>query len=418
MSERTLCGQEQGCLGRAGARGMAWVLCIATALTMTGALCHPATPAEAQEVIGRLYHCKPGPWGKLEYYHVYLEPPDRLWQQVVLPESLTKWNFPGGTEGSVRAVFEKAGLSLALQNHLLNPGQFVRKDDVLTVFPPLPDVLAMTPEQRVILYSELGKSSLNHFCADPIRIVDGDPATWLAESALRPELREAVKRLLYKRGEVLCLSDIPAVIAMTRTESEAQAAVKAIWRTRALVLQLNLKTSSDFAGTLRYWSGAPPTEEIGSIIQPAANVEGEKRLDCAHLLPPLPRRHLYRYPSQDLMASSQEPDCNWTAMNFFNTSPFAYHYSGPMIEQRLNDAYTPVPAPYRFGDLLLLLEPPSRFVHSCVFLADDIVYTKNGKGRLRPWLLMKLGDLTRYYAFDRPIIVQGFRLKMPPDEDR
>jgi hypothetical protein len=66
--------------------------------------------------------------------------------------------------------------------------------------------------------------------------------------------------------------------------------------------------------------------------------------------------------------------------------------------------------------MLLLLGPGQTFTHSCIYLADDIVYTKNGKGRLRPWLLMKLDDLTKYYSFDRTITVQGYRPKPPQHE--
>jgi hypothetical protein len=34
----------------------------------------------------------------------------------------------------------------------------------------------------------------------------------------------------------------------------------------------------------------------------------------------------------------------------------------------------------------------------CVYLADDVVYTKNGIGTLQPWVLMKLPDLMNDYV--------------------
>jgi hypothetical protein len=376
----------------------------------------PATETRENEIFGKLHHCKPGPWGDIEYYHVYLEPPSHLWEKVELPDAVTKWKFPGGTDDSARALFQKAGLPAPFQDFLLNPGVRVIEDNVLTVFPPLPDLLAMTSEQRVIIYSELGTNGMNPFCLDPVRIVDGDIDSWLAHSELRPELRESVKKLAYQRGDVMCFSDIPAVIGMAESEKESRAVAKALWRTRSLVMQINLKSRSDFAEMVRYWSGPLQNQEFASIIQPTSIAEGEQQLDIVHLLPPVPRRYLYRYPSQELMVSSQEPDCNWTCMNFFSATPSNLYDGMAMIRQRLNEAYVKVEPPYRFGDMLLLLGPNGNFTHSCIYLADDIVYTKNGKGRLRPWLLMKLDDLIKYYSFDRTITVRGYRLKPPQHE--
>jgi hypothetical protein len=48
--------------------------------------------------------------------------------------------------------------------------------------------------------------------------------------------------------------------------------------------------------------------------------------------------------------------------------------------------------------LLLFLRNPGRLVHSAVFIADDLVFTKNGPDAVQPWLLMRINDLTEGYA--------------------
>jgi hypothetical protein len=390
---------------------------MAPAQTATEALTTAMRAASGSpEAFGKLYRCKPGPWGDLEYYYIYLEPPDRVVDDMELPDTVTKWSFLDGTDASVRAILTKAGLPAALQAYLLDPKHRVLEDDVLTVFPPLPDLLAMTPTQRTAIYSELAKSgSLNRYCAQPILIADSDPESWLAQSRLRPEVREAVKKMVYQRGEMMCFSDLPAILGMVQSEKEAHEVVKTLWRTRSLMLQLNVKTNSDFAEAVRYWSGNERNTEVESIIMPAADSEGIERLDCVHLLPPLPRRHLYSYPSDELTMSAQQPDCNWTSLNFFGTTPFIYHTDDRLLAQRMEEAYTPVDAPYRFGDVLMLVGPGGTFLHSCVYMADDIVYTKNGETRLSPWLLTKLGDVTRIYSHQHAVTLRGFRLK--PEED-
>jgi hypothetical protein len=130
--------------------------------------------AAATQAFSKLNRCRPGPWGDLEYYYIYLEPPDRVVDDMVLPEPSTKWCFPGGTDASVRALLNRAGIPVELQEYLLDPEHCALQDGVLTVFPPLPDLLAMTPAQRAALYGELAKSALNKFCAQPVMIPDSD----------------------------------------------------------------------------------------------------------------------------------------------------------------------------------------------------------------------------------------------------
>ena len=46
---------------------------------------------------------------------------------------------------------------------------------------------------------------------------------------------------------------------------------------------------------------------------------------------------------------------------------------------------------YRFGDVLLLQRGDGKgAMRACVYIADDIVFTKSGKQMSRPWVLTKL----------------------------
>jgi hypothetical protein len=37
-------------------------------------------------------------------------------------------------------------------------------------------------------------------------------------------------------------------------------------------------------------------------------------------------------------------------------------------------------------------------IHSCVYLADDLVFTKNGRSPTQPWVVMKVDDVVTYYG--------------------
>ena len=67
--------------------------------------------------------------------------------------------------------------------------------------------------------------------------------------------------------------------------------------------------------------------------------------------------------------------------------------------------------PYRFGDLLLFFDvEKSDVIHTCIYIADDIVYTRNDRSPLRPFMLMKIGDLlTRIRAANAELGVEALR---------
>jgi hypothetical protein len=365
-------------------------------------------PSETPEVWGKVYHCRPGPWGDLAYYYIYLEMPEHLMTLFPLPDRVTRWSFAGATEASVRSLFEKAELPKTFQESLLSPEHRLLQGNVLTVFPKDSDLIAMTSPQRSIIYRELANSDLNPFHVDPICIANGDPEAWFAHSNLRPELRDVVKKMTYWRGGMLCFSDISAIIAMAKSEDEARKDFKAMSRTRSLVLQLNMGARSDFTQVAQYWSGNMRNEEIGPMLLSENETGGTKRLDCIHLMPPLARRYLYRYPSEEFLVP---PDCHWTALNFFNSAPIDYELDVHRFETYLQKDYDPVLSPYSFGDVLVYFTSAGEALHSCIYVADDIVYTKNGQTAAAPWLLMKLRDVERFYSYEQHLTLRGYRLK-------
>ena len=138
---------------------------------------------------------------------------------------------------------------------------------------------------------------------------------------------------------------------------------------------------------------------------------GNDLLDATQLLPSLPRRYLYTFYSGDVPIVGTLPNCPWTSRHFFNTTPLDYHRDPRLATLHVSEDYNPVAEPYMFGDVLMFISRPSTPMHSCVYIADDIVYTKNGQSAACPWILMKLSDVKRIYSRTQPITIQGCRLK-------
>ncbi len=61
--------------------------------------------------------------------------------------------------------------------------------------------------------------------------------------------------------------------------------------------------------------------------------------------------------------------------------------------------------------IFFLIKTTGDAYHSCVHLADNLVFTKNGRNRLSPWVIMRLEDVKKVYLYRGDGHVQGFRRK-------
>ena len=65
----------------------------------------------------------------------------------------------------------------------------------------------------------------------------------------------------------------------------------------------------------------------------------------------------------------------------------------------------------QFGDIIQFVKADSNTVeHSAVFIAGDIVFTKNGIGVTNPWVLMRYSDMEARY-FSNNLIAKAVRKK-------
>src|SRR5262249_14260033 len=104
-------------------------------------------------------------------------------------------------------------------------------------------------------------------------------------------------------------------------------------------------------------------------------------------------------------------DCHWTSLNFFNEVPDDRMADSKFAASYLMANYYQVGKPTAYGDIVLLLDANGNAIHSAVYLADDIVFTKNGNNFAQPWMLMRMKDLTSRYVSDQPPRILAYRNK-------
>jgi hypothetical protein len=237
---------------------------------------------------------------------------------------------------------------------------------------------------------------------------------WYRGSKLRPELIQKIKQLSYMRGETIAFSDIPALLNYAQSDSEARTIFKACTRTRNLMVRLMLDKTSHADEIIKYWSFGVGIrrKDLEPLIQSIIELDGVDDLGISHLLPALARKLLYTYPGLDMAKHGVMPDCHWTSLNFFNYEPHEYLLDARLATSQVLENFIPVEPPYQYADVLFFLyNTTGDAFHSCVHLADNIVFTKNGRNILSPWVIMRLEDVKKVYLYKGNSRVQGFRRK-------
>jgi hypothetical protein len=371
-------------------------------------------PAVAPAVNSNVFYLKPGPWGRLRCSFIFFEAPKSLIENFPLPSARPRWAFLETQKDQLPELFKSANLSSSMIKALLDPASLVTADGNVYVFPAISDLMAMTPESRSLIYTELAKNQNNEYQVDPVLIVGQEVKDWFKTSKLRAETIALVEQLSYKRGETTAFSDVAVLLNSATSDSDARAIFKAMTRTRSILVQLELTHDSNVAELTQYWSPAFMNrhKDIEPLIQSVIDTNGIEALPLSHLLPALPRKLIYTYPDVDLAKHGRLPDCHWTSLNFFNYDPHEYLLDERLATNSVLEGFTPVEPPYQYGDILFFLNSKTGDAyHSCLQLADNLVFTKNGRNLLSPWIIMRLEDLEKVYLYRGDGRVQGFRRK-------
>ena len=362
----------------------------------------PITLSEERvEALASVHQCKPGPWGDLEYYYTYLEAPPHLMALINTPSSRTIWDLPGKNPIQLREFLIQAGMLIRNVDKVLQVSVPFQGGPDYRLFPPTEIVKSLPDQVRAVIYAELRKFAANRDYRFPVIIESRDVQSWFKGSDLKPETIALIEKLSYSMGNSLAFSDTAAVLSHISSDPEERIFLKALTRTRSLILNLKITADSDFKTLRSYWSAGYKSKDIIPIFESYASTPGVERLDVSHLLPPTPRKYLYTFPTFSLGVDGTFPDSFWTALNFFRYQPSDEFNDIESVMSYAQANYLPAQKPYGFGDLLIFSNPINkRTLHAAVVIADDIVYTKNSRSLLRPFMLMKIDDLLTRFTYD------------------
>ncbi len=380
------------------------MVCTCLALNGSGLLAAPPSTvtAKSDEKIFEPYESKRGPWGILECYDFYLEAPENLTSQFRLPSSVTRWSFPRQQLSSLPELLAQAGLDEAFIKQLVEPARIVTQGETIHLFPAPDRLEAMSPETRTTVYALLAGHPANEYHQYPVYFLTDSVDAWAEDSGLPMHIVDTLSAYSYYRGGTLAFSDAPALMRACTSDAEARLVARKLTRIRTVFARIRLEATTEIPGILNYWTTGLGLrrKELEPLLMAATRTRGVGEMDIVHLLPPLARKLHYTYPGSDLMAQGQLPDCHWSTLNFFNSTPENHFLDQRLATTAILENFDRVEPPYRFGDVLMFVAEGEIARHSCNYVADDLVYTKNGSSLMQPFMLMHLGDLEKLYDVD------------------
>jgi hypothetical protein len=373
----------------------------------------PANPQPASkqppvdgETLGESVRESAGAWGILQSYPIFIAAPDAILDQFPLPSAVTTWTFLGLSADEVADVIDRPGLPEQARAELLDRDCWREEPERVEVFPSPAALFSLPGDVRAGIYNVLARWEDNEFQHAPYFVPGDDVRRWLAGTELREELVDLIARTAYPVGEAVYFSDLPLAIAATTSHAEARSLLKALSRTESVILRLRLDDASDLERIRRYWSaGAANAKDFLPLLESVAANPRINHLDLVHLLPPTARRLLYSFPRPSLAVGGRYPDCHWTSLNFFRDRPEPRLIDAAGATMEALEKYTPHEPPASYGDVLFMTNADGDAIHSCVYLADGWVFTKNGANVLSPWLIMRLDDVRERYSRLGPVEV-------------
>ena len=395
------------------------------ALLLTGALLAPwgvliwwrtterrapvaVTPAPRLPTVTGITRTRPGPWGDLELTRIMLEPP-REFISTQFDYGPTRWFFRGATPASLSLQLATLPWTEAQRQEVLNQQQWEIGPSGITILPSAELVLSLSPDLRAALYEILRADPANSTQHMPARFRGDTADEWFANSALPPPTLALLKQLVYRRGNALLFSDPQVVLPRLSSDDERVAVLKVLGRKVSLLVQLRLHPDTNLDEVIRYWERGGRNKDIEPLLRSLPRPPGGFALDIAHLLPRFARGLLYTYPEPNSDADRVQRDCHWTSLNFFASTPNDQFADEAVATAKLRNDYYPIVGDPTFGDIIVFQRSNGLVYHSCVYIAADIVFTKNGRTPQTAWQLMQLADLLPWYADDPDVTVRAYR---------
>lgn len=355
-----------------------------------------------------------GSWGRLEINDIAIAPVD-----IIIPGQLnqyqqTTWMFNGLSDKKLCELFISLGLPDIHQSSLLDTNCWIFTAEGIIVRPTDDSILALSSHQRKRLYKILGSypENINYF--HPWSMKTTLFKYRLENSGLTEDAKALVKQLAYIQGSRTFVSDGMVLLNRLKNTDQKQRVIRLLISASTYQVHLVIPHNADVDAIANYWGVlGGRRKDIKPILESLSQLPKGGKLDIAHLLPAFARQRLYIYPSPVLAQDGARRDCHWTSLNFSSLTPDNTFGDPKVATLYILEHYSQISEKPQFGDLVLCMLPDGNSIHSAVYIAGKLVFTKNGETMDQPWIIMDLDELQELYSYyyHTAIDVQYWRLK-------
>jgi hypothetical protein len=352
-----------------------------------------ATPGEGSGEV----EIREGPWGRLELTPMVIQPPVRYVPVDHYSPAPLRWRLGRLAAPEVPAWLAEHGLPADLPLVTDAAPRGVPPETSLRPSPAL--VRGLAPESRARIYRELLRLDARNeaFLGNQL----WSAAQW---RRLRSKLPAAVVAVVddmvvsYGENGDVRFWDLRAAMHFLPAETDRLALVRAFHQQPTYLLNLVIDGRTPVQEMADYWRLPSTRRQIVPMLESLVSLATTSRIDALHLMSPVIRELAYTYPVAALDDLRGDlPDCYWTCANF-DRPPGQPEIPGDSAASHLMTHYAPFLGRPEFGDLLILRDADDEGVHAAVYVAADILFTKNGQHPLVPWVFMAREDLLRAYG--------------------
>ncbi len=355
---------------------------------------------------------KSQPWGEISACDLEIEQPEEYVAFEDTSNRVAKWHFAGMTLAQIAATLNNCGPTEAEIAQALSPAKLKVTDTEIEVRPDDEMVLSLSPEGRTKLYTFLAKNEANHFMRCPYYIPDTIENHFRA-SGLNKDIINLIKKLVYTRSRHQYFSDIETALHRIPLEADRLKLLKALSRAPVVLPEIRIRPETDIDLVLSYWGWAPTVrlKDARPLLEGLQRLPDGGSVSLSYLLPAFARERLFTSSLPAKLEKDPSANCHWTTMNFFNAVPDDRFFDGAYVSSYVQDNYYQVARPRCYGDLILILDDDRNAIHSAIYLADDMVFTKNGSNFAQPWTIMRLENLLALYSITEQPKLLIYRMK-------
>jgi hypothetical protein len=372
----------------------------------------PGSTVTSSELVSRPTTGGTGAWGQLILTPITISPPLEYVPRDWGPVQSSAWTFPNMAVDQAADFLLRSGMAPGDVDTLRATVRPTRPVNGVSFTPSSEIVRRLTAEARAAIYMALARAAvkvdrnvapINYDQFTAYRYYGATGDDWL--NGITPATRALVEPYLYREAGFLFFADIERIRPAITDPQELQRLVKRLLRQQTLVVQLELNDPARVDAITEYWGRGGRRTDIRPLLESVARFsesadDSQVAIDVSHLLPTLARQLLYRYPKVTV-ADEERPllaNCLWTALNFFNQQADDRYLDVAFALNRLKEDYFLVHDGFQLGDIVAFTDPEGTLVHVAVYLADDLIFSKNGTSALAPWSILPIDRLKGHYA--------------------